>query len=133
MKEIIEKIKELQNSLHSHCCQVTCAQIIEIIEKEENKPFDPLQLSDEFIDCGLIELDEGVFYCWSLFLDGLLYLNKKYDYLVIYQNKNDLYTFALEFDEERQLKEPNIDIVKDVRIPNHRFGEELLKNLGVIE
>lgn len=107
--------------------------LIKAFNEEENKPFDPLQLSDEFIDCGLIELDEGVFYCWSLFLDGFLYQNKKYEHLVIYQNKNDLYTFALEFDEERQLKEPNVDIVKDVEIPNHRFGKELLQNLGVIE
>ena len=133
MKEIIKKTKELQNILHSHCCQVTCLQVIGMIEKDESKPFDSLRLSEEFVDCGLIELDEGDFYCWSLFLDGLLYQNKKYEHLVIYQNKNDLYTFALEFDEERQLKEPNIDIVKDVRISNHRFGVELLQNLGVIE
>ena len=35
MKELIEKIKELQDVFKLHCCQVTCSQIIGIIQEEE--------------------------------------------------------------------------------------------------
>ena len=35
MKELIEKIKELQDAFKFHCCQVTCEQILGMIEKEE--------------------------------------------------------------------------------------------------
>ena len=43
MKELIEKIKELQDVFKFHCCQVTCEQIIGMIQEQESKPFNPVE------------------------------------------------------------------------------------------
>jgi len=43
MRELIEKINQLQDGFKFHCCQVTCSQIIEIIEHQESKPFNPVE------------------------------------------------------------------------------------------
>ncbi len=110
MKELIEKIKKIQDVFKFHCCQVTCEQIIGMIEDQESKPFNPLELGfkKEF------ESDrESVFY--KTMNNRIIFDKTKDIYLI------DVYKFNI-YSE-----------VKNIRIPNHRQGVELLRNLGVIE
>lgn len=123
MKELIEKIKELQDVLnHSHCCQVTCSQIIEIIEHQESKPFNPVEL-------GFKEFDE----------DREKYIkyrddSKKEYYILNFCKKteNSPAFFYINIVSEYG-KRKTCPLLPITNVPNHRFGVELLKNLGIIE
>lgn len=122
MKELIEKIKELQDVFKFHCCQVTCEQIIGMIDEQESKPFNPLE-------CGFVvefnkEGQKEYF---------LRYGNGHYK-LQIQEKIVRLSTYVKHRPELAYLGYPSP--YKDyitIRIPNHRFGVELLRNLGVIE
>jgi len=119
MKEIIKKIKELQDSLHSHCCQVTCEQIIGMIEEEETKPFDP-------------EL-----------LGFIRYHPDDNEYIKLINEWKEYYILTFHKDTEHPQPFLMLEMIGyggkrkvslgPVSVPNHRFGVELLKNLGVIE
>jgi len=116
MKKIIEKIKELQDGLNfgignlNHCCQVALEQVLGIIQEEENRPFEPeyLGFKKEY------ENDrESVFY-------------KTMNNRIIFDKKKELYSIDVyKFNIYSELK--------NIRIPNHRQGVELLRNLGVID
>jgi hypothetical protein len=108
MKELIEKIKELQDAFKFHCCQVTCSQIIGMIEDQESKPFNP-------IECGFILNDS---------------FNKEYPYKVYYNEDKQGY-FEIADCGNNSFKLTGIQPL--IKIPNHRQGVELLRNLGVIE
>lgn len=110
MKELIEKIKELQDAFKFHCCQVTCLQILGMIETLESKEFNPCELGFK----KKFDSDrESIFY-------------KTMNNRIIFDKKKELYSIDVyKFNIYSELK--------NIRIPNHRQGVELLKNLGVIE
>lgn len=108
MKELIEKIKELQDVFKFHCCQVTCEQIIGMIQEQESKPFNPLEL--------------GFILNYSF--------NKEYPYKVYYNEDKQGY-FEIADCGNNSFKLTGIP--RFIKIPNHRFGVELLRNLGVID
>lgn len=109
MKELIEKIKELQDVFKFHCCQVTFNQIIGMIEDQESKPFNP-------VECGFMMYPEDVgvyeknYYRLRLLKFNNVWLIEKFNKII-----ND-----------------EITLVRLIKIPNHRFGVELLRNLGVL-
>lgn len=115
MKELIEKIKELQDGFKFHCCQVTCEQIIGMIEDQESKPFNPLE-------CGFVlDYDDN---------EEIRYTkrNKKTSTSITFDKDHERYfisnyVFSGAFYHE----------AKNIIIPNHRQGVELLRNLGVID
>lgn len=116
MKELIEKIKELQDVFKFHCCQVTCEQIIGMIQEQESKPFNP-------VECGF---------------DVDYYDNEE----IRYTKRNKKTSTSINYDKDYQtyfisnyvFNNPAfLYELKNIRIPNHRFGVELLRNLGVIE
>jgi len=122
MKELIEKINQLQDVLnHSHCCQVTCEQIIEIIEHQESKPFNPCELD--------FELDDKKRY--YKINSGLI--------IVIEKDEKENSFILQSFDKSHSFNENNLTKLLEegeclrymyFKAPNHRFGVELLKNLG---
>lgn len=125
MKELIEKIRKFHNKFSYY--DESLEQVISIIQEQESKPFNPLKINENFTT-GLIS--DNIFF--SLFLDGLLYKGNRYDLLFIELNKDtSLYTISLEFFEEKELN--GLSLIENIKIPNHRFGVELLQNLGVIE
>lgn len=108
MKELIEKIKELQDVLnHSHCCQVVCSQIIGMIENQESKPFNPLELGFE-MSLSFIKLP-----------------NKSYS------KNTEKGCFEINHFNNGLFKVTGIQQL--IKIPNHRQGVELLRNLGIID
>ena len=116
MKELIEKIKELQVIARPYCARMTCKQILEVIEDYESEPFDP-------VECGFKK---------SKYLEAIginevyVYRKKIKDILYeIYKVKNNIWNI------ERKDIVGCIDF--DIKIPNHSFGVELLRNLGVVE
>lgn len=119
MKQLIKKIKELQNALTSHCCQVTLEQVLGMIEEQKSKPFNPLELGFE-----LLSENEYIKYHFD---------NKKEYYILhlIRDNINYL-TITLSIVSEYKKNNKKMIIAFLVKIPNHRFGKELLQNLGVI-
>ena len=124
MKELIEKIKELQDVFKFHCCQVTCEQIIGMIQEQESKPFNP-------VECGLIyDNDENAEH------DGW-FITKQYE------NNRTLRTVLIHaFDNKYSICVQafinnqwvfQFYVINIITILNHRQGVELLRNLGVIE
>ena len=122
MKELIEKIKEISTKYKSYTSNeiiiyasnrgvVKGVELcINEIQGQESKPFNPLELGfkKEF------ESDrESVFY--KTMNNRIIFDKTKDIYLI------DVYKFNI-YSE-----------VKNIRIPNHRQGVELLRNLGVIE
>jgi len=98
--------------------------IVELIQDQENKPFDP-------VECGLI-FDNDV----NAEHDGWIKEFRAYGMLnryILIRVTNDDYCLSIQ-----QLNSSNEwwyyeNIVKSIKIPNHRQGVELLRNLGVIE
>lgn len=124
MKELIEKIKELQDVFKFHCCQVTCEQIIGMIQEQESKPFNP-------VECGLIfDNDENAEHD-GWFIERQYENNKILRTVLthVFDNKYSLHVQAF-INNQWVFQFYVINIIK---IPNHRFGVELLRNLGVIE
>lgn len=122
MKELIEKIKELQDAFKFHCCQVTCSQIIGMIEDQELKPFTPTE-------CGLIfDDDENGEHRWFI---ERQYKDKTLRTILnhVFDNKYSVCVYAF-INNQWVFQFYVINIIK---IPNHRQGVELLRNLGVIE
>lgn len=124
MKELIEKIKELQDVFKFHCCQVTCEQIIGMIQEQESKPFNP-------VECGLIfDNDENAEHD-GWFIERQYENNKILRTVLthVFDNKYSLHVQAF-INNQWVFQFYVINIIK---IPNHRQGVELLRNLGVIE
>ena len=116
MKELIEKIKELQVIARPYCARMTCKQILEVIEDYESKPFDSLELG---FDVDYYD-NEEIRYTKR---------NKKTSTSINYDKDYQTYFISnYIFNNPAFLYE-----VKNIKIPNHRFGVELLRNLGVIE
>jgi len=119
MKELIEKIKEIYDSLAMDTFDDAdkleyfknrILNDLSNIQEQENKPFNPLELgfTKEY------ESDsESVFYKTS---------NNR----IIFDKINKLYNFDI-------YKFNRYSEVKRIRIKNHRQGKELLENLGAIE
>lgn len=142
MKELIEKIKTLicdnETSIenlydersdsykarnHDIDIELECEKshleslnnLLKEMEKEESKPFTPEELgfkrSKRKIDIGVQEV-------------YVYYKKRKKVKFEIYKIKGNLWNIEI------------IDLIScinfDVKIPSHRFGQELLKNLGVI-
>lgn len=114
MKELIEKIKELQDVFKFHCCQVTCEQILGMIEDQESKPFNP-------VECGFTEID-------MMYPEDVAVYEKNYYRLKLLKFNN---VWLIE--QFNKIINDEITLVRFIKIPNHRQGVELLRNLGVID
>jgi hypothetical protein len=125
MKELIEKIKELQDGFKFHCCQVTCEQIIGMIEDQESKPFNPLECG---FNISTRTLDHLVF---TKEPDFITYILKKpnVQYSLTLFNVNKTFQINRKYNDDEESRQ----LFYDMKIPNHRQGGELLQNLGVIE
>lgn len=93
--------------------------LLKNIQEQESKPFDPLKL-------GLINMGTIDNYTTYLFPDeeGGFYLEE--DICLFSDKVDDYFIWSLYRDG---MQDPFNNLV----IPNHRFGKELLKNLGVID
>ena len=120
MKELIEKIKELQDAFKFHCCQVTCEQILGMIEDQESKPFNPELLGIQ--ELGIIDIDYFVYQSENKTTDFCLIRPKG--------NKTD-WDISAWYKKDKVPRDAIFSI--KIKIPNHRQGVELLRNLGVIE
>jgi hypothetical protein len=122
MKELIEKInKELKGDdweLH-----YGLNKAIEIIEEQESRPFDPLELG--FID---VDDKDGEHDGW--FINKIIE-NNVYRALLIHVFNDNYSLCNQKLNNEEWVYQ--FDIINIIKIPNHRFGKELLQNLGVIE
>jgi hypothetical protein len=135
MKELIEKIK---NTISSHkqalkdrgedelgdLYSLAYLEILKELEKQENKPFNP-------IECGftLEFTKEGQKEYFLSYKDG----HYKLDFDP-YKNFYRLSTYIKHKPEFAYLGYPSpYKHYVTIKIPSHRFGVELLKNLGVIE
>lgn len=113
MKELKEKIKELRNKPYSEYERLShnkaIDDILRLIEEEENKPFDPLELGFK------IDWQDDCEICYTI-LEKIIWFDlRKNTYTISYNN----YPVHIQ--------------TSGLKIPNHRFGVELLKNLRVIE
>jgi hypothetical protein len=112
MKELIEKIKELRQNPYSEYERLShnkaIDEILNIIQEQELKPFNP-------VECGFILNDS---------------FNKEYPYKVYYNEDKQGY-FEIADCGNNSFKLTGIQPL--IKIPNHRQGVELLRNLGVIE
>ena len=122
MKELIQKIKELQDGFKFHCCQVTCEQIIGMIEEQESKPFNPCE-------CGLIFDDEYAEQDVWFIISHFEYTKLR---LVLVHILDNTYSICVQSFIKNQWVF-QFDVIRNIKIPNHRQGVELLRNLGVIE
>lgn len=86
----------------------------ELIEKQEEKLFNPLELG--FIEVPMMYPEDVAVY-------------QKYNYeLKLLKHSN--YWLIYKFNE---ITNDEFYLTRMIKIPNHRFGKELLQNLGVIE
>lgn len=110
MKELIEKIKEIEFYSNEDECRSGLARAREIICEQESKEFKPCELGFK----KKFDSDrESIFY-------------KTMNNRIIFDKTKELYSIDVyKFNIYSELK--------NIRIPNHRFGVELLRNLGVIE
>lgn len=119
MKELIEKIKEvlsIWNPLASPAYDKALYDVLDIIKEQESKPFDSLELG---FDVDYYD-NEEIRYTKR---------NKKTSTSINYDKDYQTYFISnYIFNNPAFLYE-----VKNIKIPNHRFGVELLRNLGVIE
>ncbi len=125
MKELIKKIKEIQSTLTYHDDQVILEQVIGMIQEQESKQFNPLELG---------------FGISTRTLDHLVFTEKPDFFTYILEKKNIEYSLTLVFNKSFWLHKTIKDnddksslLFDNIKIPNHRFGVELLKNLGVID
>ncbi len=95
--------------------------------KKEVKPFNPLE-------CGFEKMEDKNLehYVWFKYIN-----NKRYEICHIY---NDEYDIAIFTQDDITLKHCLIEdrkfekyLIERIKIPNHQFGVDLLRNLGVIE
>jgi len=124
MKELIEKIKELQDVFKFHCCQVTCEQIIGMIQEQESKPFNP-------VECGLIYDDNENAEHDGWFITKQYENNKTLRTVLIHVFDNKYSICVQAFINNKWVFQ--FYVINVITIPNHRQGVELLRNLGVIE
>lgn len=124
MKELIEKInKELKGDdweLH-----YGLNKAIEIIEEQESRPFDPLELGFNYteITSKLLNKEPNI----DVLEFKLIKTNQEYR-LRFFKKESQIWIFN-KFNHEIKYTL----LVNFIKIPNHRFGKELLQNLGVIE
>lgn len=127
MKELIEKIKEIStkyksytsNEMIIHANNRGVVQGIELclkeIQEQESKPFNPVEFGFD------VDIDDS-------FEIRYTKRNKKNSTSITFDKEHEMYfisnyVFSTVFSHE----------AKNIIIPNHRFGVELLRNLGVIE
>ena len=113
MKELIEKIKEIisiWNPLADPAYDKALYDVLDIIETLESKEFNPCELGFK----NKFDSDrESIFY-------------KTMNNRIIFDKTKELYSIDVyKFNIYSELK--------NIKIPNHRFGVELLRNLGVID
>lgn len=125
MKELIEKIKELQDVFKFHCCQVTCEQILGMIEDQELKTFNPVEAGFFITETTLRILSEDI----NIDLLEFDFKKDQKTYLMRLFKKESKIWILHKYAGEENYK-MLVDLIK---IPNHRFGVELLQNLGIIE
>lgn len=128
MKELIEKIKELRQKPYSEYERLShnkaVDEVLNIIQEQESKPFNPVELGFE------VEFNkEGQKEYFLRYKNG-------YYKLEAYNQDNffRLSTYIKHKPEFAHLGYPST--YKEyitIKIPSHRFGVELLRNLGVIE
>lgn len=125
MKQLIKKIKKLQNALTSHCYQVTLLQVLGMIEEDEKKSFNPLELGFIYteITSKLLNKEPNI----DVLEFELIKTNQEYR-LRFFKKDSKIWIFN-KFNHEIKYTL----LVNLIKIPNHRFGKELLKNLGVIK
>jgi len=120
MKELIEKIKKIKY-MDYYDCESALDRALELIKEEENKPFNP----------ELLEIEELNFSD----VDFFVYQpeNKTTQFLLMTTNKKNRidWSIASWSKKDKAPREPIFNF--KIKIPSHRFGVELLKNLGVIE
>lgn len=125
MKELIEKIKEIEFYSNEDECRDGLARARQIICEQEEKPFNPLELGFELsIRC----LDHLVWTNLNCLEFILLKGNYKY-YLKLLKKESQIWIFR----EDITYDDASKTILEPIFIPSHRFGVELLQNLGVIE
>lgn len=132
MKQLIEKINKLQDGFKFHCYQVTCSQkvtcsqIIGMIQEQESKPFNPVEAGFFITEATLNLLREDFFNIDILEFD-LKKDNKKY-LMRLFKKESKIWI------QYKYTGEENYKMLVDlIKIPNHRQGVELLRNLGVID
>lgn len=124
MKELIEKIKELQDVFKFHCCQVTCEQIIGMIQEQESKPFNPVEAGFFITETTLRILSKDI----NIDILEFDFKKEQKTYLMRFFKKESKIWIQHKYAGERY--KMLVDLIK---IPNHQFGVELLQNLGIIE
>ena len=135
MKELIEKIKEIStkyksytsNEMIIHANNRGVVQGIELclkeIQEQESKPFNPVELGLIFDD------DENAGHD-SWFIDQQHKDKILRTVLIhVFDNKYSLHVEA--FRNNKWVFQ--FYVINIIKIPNHRQGVELLRNLGVIE
>ena len=125
MKELIEKMKELQDGFKFNCCQFTCEQILEVIEVQELKTFNPVEAGFFITETTLRILSENI----NIDILEFDFKKDQKTYLIrLFKKESKIWI------QHKYAGEANYKMLVDlIKIPNHRFGVELLKNLGVIE
>lgn len=119
MKELIKKITNLKKddeTFSAGSYDKALYDVLDIIKEQESKPFDSLELG---FDVDYYD-NEEIRYTKR---------NKKTSTSINYDKDYQTYFISnYIFNNPAFLYE-----VKNIKIPNHRFGVELLRNLGVIE
>jgi len=123
MKELIEKIKELRQNPYSEYERLShnkaIDEILNIIQEQESKTFNP-------VECGFkVELNkDGKIEYWIL--------EKGLNKYKIYHHRNNLFSITFENYHSKISNYLDVNVVNIIKIPNHHFGVELLKNLGLL-
>lgn len=128
MKEaFIKRGINLNNDLSFLVLERFKNDILNDIKKEENIVFNPMNAHNCFEHLGSTYFEDKLCDTHKLFLDNYKYQNGVYNDLIIYQDENNLYTLVL-----TNFEDDDLVLVRDIKIPNHRQGVELLFNLDVI-
>lgn len=125
MKELIEEIKELlrrsknfssPTNEYNAGCSYGIERCLEEIQKQESKPFDPLELG--------FELDENKHFYKNV---------SNIHYLIEPLKTSNVFILKQYIKPNYELDYPSSYNDIPFKAPNHRQGVELLQNLGVIE
>ncbi len=125
MKELIEKANSLQETLNydntelNHCCQLAINEIVDIIQEQESKSFNP-------VECGFTQLDDKEF---------IKYQSEKEYYIMTFRQKTEHFEafMYIHIVCEYKKSNPKQILLPTINVKNHRFAIELLQGLGLIK
>ncbi len=122
MKELIENVRNLKTSgnFSMNPYDKALNDVLGIIQEQESKPFNPTELGFK------VEFNkDGKIKYWIL--------EKGLNKYKIYHHRDNLFSITFENYHSEISNYLDVNVVNIIKIPNHRFGVELLINLGVIE